>query len=112
MKERCDRQIMSQGEFHIHQCTRRAKIERDGKSYCGLHDPVVVAAKDKARKAKRHAEWKQKQERWDRQKREKEAGEMAIELAKFIDENGVSSAWAETNVLSKSKAILDKLEGK
>lgn len=36
-----------------HACPHRAKVERDGKWYCGTHDPVAA----KARRDKKHAEW-------------------------------------------------------
>ena len=37
-------------------CSTRAKVERDGKWYCGIHDPVRVAAK----RAERDAEYARK----------------------------------------------------
>ena len=33
-------------------CTRNGKIERDGKWYCGVHDPFAVKARDDASMAK------------------------------------------------------------
>lgn len=39
-------------------CTKTGKVERDGKHYCGIHDPVAI----KAKKDKQHAKWKQE---WD-----------------------------------------------
>jgi hypothetical protein len=36
------------GSFHGYQCSKNATVERDGKKYCGIHDPVKV----KARRAK------------------------------------------------------------
>lgn len=32
-------------------CTKKATIEREGKSYCTIHDPKRIAAKDKERDA-------------------------------------------------------------
>ena len=32
-------------------CRNKAKVEHDGKSYCGTHDPVRIAAKKKLREA-------------------------------------------------------------
>lgn len=39
-------------------CSKRAKVERDGVWYCGVHDPVARKEKDD----KRHTEWKQRQQ--------------------------------------------------
>jgi hypothetical protein len=44
------------------QCTKRGKVERDGKSYCGIHDPVAV----KARKQVRDDAWKAKRDTEDK----------------------------------------------
>jgi len=34
------------------QCSKNAVIERDGKSYCKIHDPKYIEAKHKKRQAK------------------------------------------------------------
>jgi hypothetical protein len=36
---------------YYHSCGKNAKYEREGKFYCGTHDPVAVAAKRDARSA-------------------------------------------------------------
>jgi hypothetical protein len=41
------------GSFRGHMCQKAAKVEREGKWYCGIHDPVT--AEDK--RAQRHAAW-------------------------------------------------------
>lgn len=41
-----------------------------------------------------------------------EAGEMGIELAKFIIQHGITSAYATSNISSMAQAIMDKMEGK
>ena len=41
---------------HTYACGKTAKVERDGKWYCGIHDPVRVAAK----RAERDAEYARK----------------------------------------------------
>ena len=35
--------------FHDHLCPRKGKVERNGKWYCGQHDPEAVAAKQAAK---------------------------------------------------------------
>lgn len=44
------------GSFHPHPCAFKAKVEADGKWYCGVHYPAKVKAKDAARAAARVAE--------------------------------------------------------
>ena len=39
-----------------HQCSRKGKFERDGKWYCGQHDPVKVAE----RRKKADVKWRAK----------------------------------------------------
>lgn len=34
--------------FHFHRCRKRGVVERDGKLYCKVHDPVAVAEKHAA----------------------------------------------------------------
>lgn len=46
-------------------CGKLAKVERDGKPYCGTHDPVRVAEK----RAARDAEWEREQAAHDRKHR-------------------------------------------
>ncbi len=46
--------------WHRIQCSKNGKIEREGKYYCGIHDPVAIEAKSKARNAKWNAEWRAK----------------------------------------------------
>lgn len=35
-------------------CVRLTTVTREGKKYCNMHDPVVVAAKQKVNKDRRH----------------------------------------------------------
>lgn len=53
----CARVHASGGYVRGHQCGKAAKVVRDGKPYCGLHDPVAV----KERRAKSYAEWKERE---------------------------------------------------
>ena len=38
--------------FRHSKCSKTAKYERDGKWYCGTHDPVAIKARDDARNEK------------------------------------------------------------
>ena len=59
VKHRCETRIFTGMAFHGHLCNRPAKVERNGKHYCGTHDPVSVAEK----RAKRDAEWRAEEDR-------------------------------------------------
>ena len=37
-------------------CSKAAKVDRDGKWYCGTHDPVAIKQKCEAQSAKRNAQ--------------------------------------------------------
>ena len=70
------------GEWSYHTCGAKAKIERDGKFYCGRHDPEKIAAKRAERNAKWDADWeaKQKQREAEEQaKREQERKAAALD---------------------------------
>lgn len=49
-------------------CTKNAKVVRDGKGFCGTHDPVAQEEK----REKQKAEWSEK---WDREHAERDARE-------------------------------------
>jgi hypothetical protein len=55
LKPRCCERVQGSG-YNSSQCSKNAKVERDGRHYCGIHDPVAVKAKND----KRHADWKLK----------------------------------------------------
>jgi hypothetical protein len=44
--ERCMETIYRGPWDHSSRCSRKGKVERDGKRYCGQHDPVAVKEKD------------------------------------------------------------------
>ena len=41
--KKCSERIS--GRFHSYQCSKSGKIERDGRWYCGTHDPVRIKEK-------------------------------------------------------------------
>jgi uncharacterized Zn finger protein (UPF0148 family) len=55
-KHQCSKQIYSGITLNGRRCEINAKVERDGKWYCGIHDPVAVKAKRDAQEAKWRAE--------------------------------------------------------
>ena len=47
MTERCSQKMFA--DWHRSQCSRNAKVERNGRWYCTQHDPERVAAKNEER---------------------------------------------------------------
>ena len=58
----CCGRVHSGGYGIGHTCGKTAKFERDGKWYCGTHDPVAQKAKSEARPAAYREEWRIKDE--------------------------------------------------
>jgi uncharacterized Zn finger protein (UPF0148 family) len=54
---RCEASTPGWRGYHTKQCRNRAKIERDGKFYCGTHDPVAVKAKREKQAAVERLKW-------------------------------------------------------
>jgi len=59
----CSARTWPEGSFHSYPCRKRASIERDGKWYCGIHDPVAKAEKQAARDAKWQTKWEARKAR-------------------------------------------------
>jgi hypothetical protein len=72
--EKCEKLIFS--NWHHYPCSNKAKVKREGKWYCGKHDPVAVEDKHKNSQDKWDREWAEKQRRWRREKRANTAIEM------------------------------------
>ncbi len=49
-----------------HECPNRSKVERDGKGYCGVHDPVAVKRRIDVRVANYRARAEESDERYRR----------------------------------------------
>lgn len=52
------------GGFHKHQCKKKPSIERDGKAYCKVHDPVARAEREAVSIEKYHAKQKAERPKW------------------------------------------------
>jgi uncharacterized Zn finger protein (UPF0148 family) len=83
-KQKCSARVSGEGRwgaFHQHPCRKAAKVERDGKLYCGTHDPVAAKARDE----KTRARW---QEKWDedmRRTRLRDSAPKLLEALKLVD---------------------------
>lgn len=98
MSEKCCKTVYDASGFHYWPCDKRAKVERKGKWYCGLHDPerAMTKAQVRARENwKREAD--ENEERRRRLSRYSDAirllrdavkwgGEDADEIEKFLSE--------------------------
>lgn len=49
-KHQCCARVTNETGWHDHQCIRNGKVERDGKWYCGQHDPIAVEQRDRKRR--------------------------------------------------------------
>lgn len=55
--QRCCVRVTGSSVWHKYPCSRTAKVERNGKWYCGQHDPEAV----KRRQEKSEQRWNEKQ---------------------------------------------------
>lgn len=69
-KPTCSKSVWYAG-YHTFPCTNPGKVQRDGKWYCGIHDPVRLEARRAERVAKEKAEFRARQERAARQDAER-----------------------------------------
>lgn len=74
-KHQCCGQIWQ--NYHYSSCSRNGKVERDGKWYCGTHDPVAVEEKSKKRDAIFEAKWAAE----NKACRDKEESRIRLQLA-------------------------------
>jgi hypothetical protein len=60
-KHKCCGSVWPAGAYRSYPCHHNAKVERDGKWYCGTHDPVAIKEKQDKKKAESDARWKASQ---------------------------------------------------
>jgi hypothetical protein len=94
LDEECCAMVYTGGTFRGHVCGRRAKVVRDGKHYCGTHDPERLKAVRDANsakwQAKRDAARKANDEAWMRREvMEKDAARYRWFRDQWINEDGV-----------------------
>lgn len=110
--ETCGASVFS--NYSSHRCGKRAKVERDGRHYCGTHDP--------AKAEKRNAEWRAKFDAEQAARAAKELAQKEMErkadcfddllaALQFI-ERGLSLAHPEGCAeLNKARAAIAKAGG-
>jgi hypothetical protein len=108
--------------FYGSACGRNAKVERNGKWYCGMHDPVAIAEKrearnkefdlkwaaERAQEAKKEAEQKEKKRRADCFPELLEALKVMTALCRLRYGNLDAGVFAE---IEKAEASIAKAEG-
>ena len=74
-------------------CESNAKYERDGKWYCGHHDPVAIAEKNRKRKEAFKAQFQAREDRREQAKRQSEVTSRMFAMAQLVDRalRGVAS---------------------
>ena len=88
-KQRCCNTKWTYGGYR-RACTKTAKVERDGKWYCGVHDPVARAEKAEARleqwRTKAQADIKARAEKESAAAEQKRRADLYDELVEFVQE--------------------------
>ncbi len=57
MSEICCAIMWPKGSYRGRKCTNTAKVEHEGKHYCGKHDPVAIVEREAAKTAERLSQW-------------------------------------------------------
>lgn len=87
-KKPCEATIFSQ--WSSHKCGKVARMEHEGKHYCGIHDPV----KRKEKQAERDRKWREEHDAQaleDRKRQHRRTfGEEAIELVQRISRGDIA----------------------
>lgn len=60
-KQQCQAMVWS--GYNRYRCSKNAKVEREGKCYCNIHDPVRIAEKRKIKDREFEEEYKLKREK-------------------------------------------------
>jgi len=67
---KCCEQVYSGSPYFPYTCGKTAKVERDGKHYCGIHDPVRRAEKQREKREAWDAEYEAKKQKLAKEKAE------------------------------------------
>ncbi len=89
--------------FRQYPCSVSATRERDGKNYCGIHDPEKV-------KARREANSQKMRERWDYEKKCREERVASDFLAECERRSGITVSKMLSNVVGHHCAAAHHLE--
>ena len=88
------------GAFHMHGCERKPNVERDGKWYCGIHDPV----KKTKRQDKKEEKWKQERiynnAKWKREQEQRNRNAVLNQFCEGISTEQIE-IWLSVGTLLK-----------
>lgn len=84
-KNQCVQYVCSDN-LMVHPCGATGKVQIEGRWYCGTHDPVRRAAKEKARQEERSRRWAEADERRERISRIAALKEAVVQAALKHDE--------------------------
>ena len=89
-KKGCIAEFMTSGGWRMQSCSRTGKIERNGKFYCGIHDPMKVKARRDAAQKKWDDKWKVQEAKLERVKAMSEyfEGVSTKEIKKMVAKKG------------------------
>lgn len=93
-KTRCSASAWTNGIYGSSPCSKAAKVERDGKSYCTIHDPERRKAKDAER-----------EERWKRES----SMDRAADRIHNCERDVIAAVLAGTPLDAPRKALLDAI---
>lgn len=82
-------------------CRRRAKVEREGKWYCGTHDPVAVEERRQQRESARHQEIAAERDAWLKTLAKRDYDERCGDLARG------AGATAEDLTAGRVRVVVD-----
>lgn len=118
VKQRC---CVKVGEWLRYTCSKTGKVERDGKWYCGTHDPIAVKARDDKRmtawKAKWDAETAANEATAAKRKETQRRADCFDELVEALSHTAavcageISSKNGLINALEKARSALKKAQG-
>jgi hypothetical protein len=111
MSETCCKKISNRDAWHpvYHTCGKPAKVEVDGKHYCGIHDPIKRERREQERQQGRDAEWQESR----RIQRLHNASQDMLDTLQFLIHNCTAefySPWAEA--LDMARKAVTKATGK
>lgn len=110
----CSKRFYNGKTFRGHQCGKPAKVERDGRHYCTIHDPEYRKAKAEKRRAesietvRKNAEkMEAKMRALKEQQHKAECFDSLVEALRPIAEHGVVSA----KIIADARAAYAKALG-
>jgi len=124
--KKCSKRIS--GGFHSYQCSKSGKIERDGRWYCGTHDPVRIKEKreESARKwremfrAQRSASEQREKDEAEQKRRADLFPELLEQLEKLLgmfeseihnEYDGTSALDSRLSEADEARAAITKARG-